>query len=159
MDADQVGWVADLEPWQALLVEAFRSAATALAGARRGAWRDVEHLLGALVAPREQADTLRHFRALMSTLGRKARAMVRFHAPYCPCLGGDEASFLALCNHLVAGRNEAARMEARGLVREPAVDSLLRHGSAFALRLEPPAAAPGRHAGGPGRLEGDRRLH
>ena len=139
MEADQVGWLQDLDPLDHYLVHAFRNAAVALGHGceehRDAARTDLARITRAL----DRTGTLRRFWSLMTTLGTQARRQVRFHVPDCPCLGADEAAFLQLCAHLRRGERVAATGIANGLVQGEAVARLMRHAAVIVNRLREPA--------------------
>ncbi len=126
----------ELADEEALLVHAFRCAAAALTDARRAAWSDVQRTVGHLARPGQHDEAVRAFGAVMRIVGGEARTNVRFHVPRCPCLGRDEAVFLALCRQLNAGRSAQARVTAQTLIHDRAITRLLRGCTAFLRRID-----------------------
>lgn len=135
MADDSVGRVTALDPAESLLVAAFRSAAVALGEGRRDAWREVGTAIGGLAAPGCRRAAMRHFRALMTTLGVHARRPLRFHLPACPCLGADEALFLDLYRQSRLDARCGASSLAHALVEADAAAALLRHVTGLATQL------------------------
>lgn len=121
---DAVGWLAELNTRETLLVTAFRNAAVALGQDRDDYWAHVENNLSGLTEIERAGAAVAPFRNLMYTIGLYARGEVRFHTPDCPCLGRDEANFVRICRLAGSGMHKAAEREAAALV-DPAVSATL----------------------------------
>lgn len=128
--------MSELDEREALLVHAFRCAAAALTHSRRAAWSDVRHTVGRLARPGQRDEAVGAFGAVMRIVGGEARTNVRFHVPRCPCLGRDEAVFLALCRQVNAGESGRARATAQTLIHDRAITRLLRTCTAFLRRID-----------------------
>jgi len=132
---DAVGWTADLDLAELLLVTAFRNAAVALGQNRPAYWANVESDLSGIADPNGARAALPAFQRLMSTLGRHTRSQIRFHTPDCPCLGHDEAAFLRIWRAAHAGFDGRAEREAGELVDPAMASTLVRQIAAFDAAL------------------------
>jgi len=134
-----------LAPAERFLLRAFR---LWISGLRENAgaywsrvWNDFAREFGAA----DGREALTAFACLVKELQCHARRRITYHRPCCPCLGGDEASILALVAACHGPDLAAARALARGLVEADGVGDLVgagarlgtvmrRHGKALTRR-------------------------